>query len=114
MRGGGTKGAYEVGALGAMVEMLDPLEYAYDVVVGVSIGAYNAAALATFPRGQEKAAQAFLETVWLNNPIKEFWKDWGLWIFEGFWRSSLLDNSGMREMTQKLFEGQTFHRGVAI
>lgn len=53
MRGGGTKGAYEVGALKAMAEMLEPIDIAYDVLAGVSIGAINAAMFSTFKRGDE-------------------------------------------------------------
>ena len=48
LRGGGTKGAYEVGALKTMIDMLDPQDVAYDVVVGVSIGGMNAGMFATF------------------------------------------------------------------
>lgn len=51
LRGGGTKGAYEIGALKVMSEMLDPIDIAYDVVEGVSIGGFNAGYLATYPRG---------------------------------------------------------------
>lgn len=51
LRGGGTKGAYEVGALKAMADMLDPIDIAYDVVEGVSIGGMNAGLFATYPRG---------------------------------------------------------------
>ena len=32
---------------------MPPIDYAYDVVTGASIGAMNAAALAVFPIGQE-------------------------------------------------------------
>ena len=53
LRGGGTKGAYEVGALKVMAEMLEPIDIAYDVFAGVSIGALNAAMLSTFERGDE-------------------------------------------------------------
>jgi len=51
MRGGGTKGAYEVGALTAMVELLPPIEVMYDVVAGVSVGALNTAMISIFPKG---------------------------------------------------------------
>jgi predicted acylesterase/phospholipase RssA len=56
LRGGGNKGAYEVGALKAFITVLDPKEIAYDVVEGVSIGGLNAAGLALYPKGQEKEA----------------------------------------------------------
>ena len=56
MRGGGTKGAYEVGALKVMSEMLDPIDVAYDVVAGVSVGAINAGIFSSYKRGDEKLA----------------------------------------------------------
>lgn len=96
LRGGGTKGAYEVGALKAFVELMQPIEYAYDVVVGVSIGAFNSAGLATFERGQEKAAVKFMEQVWSTNAVADFWDWWPFNIVEGLWRSSLLDVTKMR------------------
>ena len=87
LRGGGTKGAYEVGALKAMVELMQPLEYAYDVVVGVSIGAINAGLLALWKRGHEKYGVKYLEDVWSNNAIADFWENWPyLGFVEGLWR----------------------------
>ena len=52
-RGGGDKGPYEVGALRALVEYLKPSDVEYDVVGGISIGAFNGAVLASFPKGYE-------------------------------------------------------------
>ena len=69
MRGGGTKGAYEVGALRAMAEMLDPIDIAYDVVEGVSIGSINAALFSRFERGDEKNAIDFMTSFWLTLSI---------------------------------------------
>lgn len=60
LRGGGTKGSYEVGVLNGFVKHLLPEDYKYDVVVGVSIGAINAAILSLYPPGEEKAAIAEL------------------------------------------------------
>jgi NTE family protein len=56
LRGGGSKGAYEVGALKGMLKMMNPGEYRYDVVVGVSVGAINAAMIALHAPGQERQA----------------------------------------------------------
>lgn len=64
LRGGGSKGSYEVGFLKGMINNLDPIDYRYDVVVGVSIGAINAALLALYEPGQEKAAVDELEDLW--------------------------------------------------
>lgn len=67
LRGGGTKGAYEVGALKALTSLLDPEDYAYDVVVGVSVGAINAALLSLFEKGSEPDAVETIEDLWLTN-----------------------------------------------
>ncbi len=41
MRGGGTKGVYDIGVLKAFVAYIKEIEYAFDLIVGVSIGAMN-------------------------------------------------------------------------
>jgi predicted acylesterase/phospholipase RssA len=50
-RGGGTKGSYSVGVLKAMIDMLEPEDYHYDVVVGTSVGAIGALMLSFYPPG---------------------------------------------------------------
>lgn len=42
--------------LKGLVDSMPPGELEYDYVAGVSIGAYNASVLATFPIGKEKEA----------------------------------------------------------
>lgn len=79
-----------------MIELMQPLEYSYDVVVGVSIGAINAGLFALWKRGYEKYAVKYLEDVWSNNAIADFWENWPyLGFVEGLWRQSVLDNSKM-------------------
>ena len=53
LRGGGTKGNYEVGVLQSFLENLPQEEIEYDVVVGVSIGAVNAATIGMYDKGEE-------------------------------------------------------------
>ena len=53
LKGGGNKGAYEAGAIYALVKNLHPDEVKYDVVSGISVGALNAAHVATYPKGDE-------------------------------------------------------------
>ena len=109
MRGGGTKGAYEVGALKAMVDMMVPIEYAYDVVVGVSCGAINAAFLAIYKRGFEKVAIDFLLKLWGTFPITDFWSNWStLGPLEGLFRSGLVDNKNVKEVLEKMLANQKF------
>ena len=55
MSGGGTKGAYEAGALWGMYYALaDKTQMQYDVVTGVSAGSINTMVVAMYPKGQEK------------------------------------------------------------
>ena len=53
LRGGGTKGNYEVGVLQSFLDNLPQEEIEYDVVVGVSIGAVNAATIGMYEKGEE-------------------------------------------------------------
>ena len=54
--GGGIHGSFEAGALKALVEHMPAGEVQYDIIAGVSIGAYNAALFALYPPGEEKQA----------------------------------------------------------
>ena len=53
MRGGGSHGAYEAGAVRAIFDNLPEQEIQYDYYSGVSIGAMNASILALYPKGEE-------------------------------------------------------------
>ena len=54
MSGGGSFGAYEAGVLyGMYFNSEDPTKFQYDVCSGVSAGAINCAAVATFAPGDE-------------------------------------------------------------
>lgn len=107
LRGGGTKGAFEAGAFRAFVELMEPEEYAYDVIVGVSIGALNAAMISTFEKGHEKEASEFLWNQWYGTAATEIWSNWILGPLEGLWRSSLLDGSLMESKFSSFFTGRS-------
>ena len=66
LRSGGTKSAFEIGALMAMLEKMKSIEVAYDVLVGVSMGGMNAGIFSTFPRGHELPAVEYLKEMWLD------------------------------------------------
>ena len=53
LRGGGTKGSYEVGVLQSFYDNLPSEEIQYDVVVGVSIGSINAGTIGIYEKGRE-------------------------------------------------------------
>ena len=72
---------------------MDPIDYAYDVLQGVSIGGLNSAFIATYERGNEVEALDNLEKLWLANPINSFWENWSLLgPLESIWRKSIIDN----------------------
>jgi len=66
MSGGGSKGAYEAGALHSIFHTLEAPQGEYDVVSGVSVGAINSATLALFGKGEEKALGDFILGMWQN------------------------------------------------
>ena len=114
LRGGGTKGAHEVGALKAMSEMLDPIDMAYDVVEGVSIGGLNAGLFATYPRGQEKDAIAALYELWSNYAASDLWDYWPMYIEGLLWKNALFDSTGIHNMTRDVMEGREFQRSLIV
>jgi len=63
--GGGTRGAYQAGAIWGMLHAADDLsKYKYDVVSGVSAGTINGAAFATYAPGEEIEAAEVLSNTW--------------------------------------------------
>lgn len=65
MSGGGSKGAYEAGALHSIFHT-EGVDVKYDVVSGVSVGAINSASMALFAKGDEAALGDFLLDMWMN------------------------------------------------
>jgi predicted acylesterase/phospholipase RssA len=86
LRGGGTKGGYEVGVLKAFLEKLPAEEINYDVVSGVSVGAINGGTFSLFESGQEKEAVDYLEKIWLDMTPDKLFINWSWWIIEGLFR----------------------------
>lgn len=115
LRGGGSKGSYEVGFLKAITKLLDPIEYSYDVVVGVSIGAINAAILALYEPGQEKEAVAELEGLWKSHLPQDFFQTWPyVNFFGGVYYPSFLDSSPLHVEIHRHLDGKQFKRKLAI
>ena len=97
MAGGGAKGAFQAGAMWELVNQLSPIEVAYDVVSGISVGAINAGALSIFAKGDEKTATDFLIDKWMNMTSANMWQYWPKGIYDSlFTESSLLDSSPLR------------------
>jgi NTE family protein len=113
LAGGGARGAYQVGVLGAIAEWLPPdAPCPFEVLVGTSAGALNAAALAA--RAEDfRAAVRVLEDVWARFRVEQVVRadpatmlraglHWMLSVASGGWLlpppRSLLDTSPLRDL----------------
>jgi len=95
LSGGGSKGAYEVGAL---KYLLVDLCNKYDLVAGVSVGALNAAFLAMFPVGQEVQAYKALEDLWNGLDNSKVYKTWfPLSYIETLWKPSVFNSKPLQD-----------------
>lgn len=94
---------------------MDPIEYHYDVVAGVSVGAINAALIALYEPGKEKDAVVELENLWRTHLPQDFWNDWPYVSFlGGFYYPAILDSTPMHEEIKAHLEGHAFKRKIAI
>jgi predicted acylesterase/phospholipase RssA len=65
--GGGSKGAFEAGALWGMIHAHEnKTMFEYDVVTGISAGAINAAGVSLFDKGDEMELVEWLSKCWQN------------------------------------------------
>jgi NTE family protein len=113
LAGGGARGAYQVGVLGAMAEWMPPdAPCPFEVLVGTSAGALNAAALAARAENFGSAVKV-LEDVWARFRVEHVVRTdpatmlraglhWMLSVASGGWLlpppRSLLDTQPLREL----------------
>lgn len=96
LSGGGSKGAYQVGAL---KHILGELNVVYDAFCGVSVGAINCAFLSMFSYGEEYKSIQQLESLWNEIDTSKIYKRWfpfGRW--HALWNKSFFDSSPMQNM----------------
>lgn len=112
LSGGGARGAYQVGVLSAIAELLDRgTPNPFPIICGTSAGAINAAALSA-NAGNYRTAVRGLERVWSNLTAEQVYRTdlyaclRGIvrWLFSGFTtgrtpdRSALLDNLPLQRL----------------
>jgi NTE family protein len=99
LSGGGSKGAYQVGALR---HILGELNVVYDAFCGVSVGAINCAFLSMFGYGEEQSSIIQLENLWNQIDTSKIYKRWfpfGRW--HALWNKSFFDSSPMQNMLRE-------------
>jgi len=84
LSGGGNKGAYEVGVIHGMVNLLPADDVKYDVVSGVSAGALNAAGMFIWQKGDEVRMADWLVTLWSSISFDMIFKVWGEGVMSAF------------------------------
>jgi NTE family protein len=96
LSGGGSKGAYQSGAL---KYILGEQRVVYDVFCGVSVGAINCAFLSMFSNGEEREAAYSLADMWsrLDTPnIYKRWFPFGRW--HALWTKSFFDSTPLSNL----------------
>jgi len=96
LSGGGSKGAYQAGALKYIVGELGVV---YDAFCGVSVGAINCGFLSMFGYGQEQESAALLADLWSQLDSSKIYKRWfpfGRW--HALWNKSFFDSSPLQNL----------------
>lgn len=108
LSGGGSKGAYEVGAMQQIVDQLPASESQYDVISGVSVGAINALGFSLHPKGEEKQMAEFMSGLWKNLTNSDIWRMWpdSGWdpIYGITSKTGYLDNTPLKNLLINLLE----------
>jgi len=111
MSGGGSKGAWEAGALWGMYNTVsDKSQIAYDVVTGVSAGALNTAAVTLFAPGDEGSMVKFLSDVWATIGAKDVFKNWPLGYLQGLTdESGVVNNQPLKNTLAQIYKDFNFN-----
>jgi NTE family protein len=102
LSGGANRGAFQVGVL---KRWMTDEKKDYDIIVGNSVGAINAACLSQAPYGDPVGAIELLEELWLSEVCTEnVYKRW--WPFgrmHALWLKSLYDSTPLHELIHRAF-----------
>lgn len=128
LAGGGARAAYQVGVLRAIADWMPPdAPCPFEVLVGTSAGALNAAALAARARRFDEAV-AQLERVWSGFRVEQVVRSdagtvlkgglhWAISMLTGGWLlpppRSLLDTSPLRELLQQVIPLESIPASIA-
>ena len=108
MRGGGVHGAFEVGVLKAMIDNMPAHEMMYDYVGGVSVGALNAAVLASYAPGEEREAVEMMQSLYEGHATAELFDFHTPRLLAPFKESSLADNAKLKDQLRDALGDRPF------
>lgn len=95
LSGGGSLGAFQVGAIKRLVE----LGKEYDMYYGTSVGAINAAGLAMYDNLAD--GNKLLEDLWTNIKTSNVKKHWVLSFLMSWWKGGLYNSAPLRKFLFK-------------
>jgi NTE family protein len=112
--GGGARGAYQVGVLKAIAELLPHARNPFPVIVGTSAGAVSAAVLATEALRWRRAIEA-LEQVWANFHVAQVFRvdSWTMLRSGLHWMLSLASGGVMLAPPEALFDNSPLRAMLA-
>lgn len=103
LSGGGSKGAYQVGAIQALLES----GRTWDAIYGISVGALNAAWLAMHKKEDQAASIKGLRAIWdavkTSDDIYKPWAPFYLNYIASMWKGSLNSGKPLRGLVTKFF-----------
>lgn len=95
LAGGGARGAYQVGALRALIEA----GRRYDFVAGISVGALNGSLLAQYKPKHQDTGIRDLEAIWRGITGNEsIYTPWFLGKLAALWKGGLFDTTPLRTL----------------
>lgn len=98
LSGGGSRGAYEVGVLKALVEK----GHRWNAIYGVSVGALNGAFLAQYPIEKQDQGIKDLEAMWRGlKGNGSIYKPWLFGKLAGLWRGGAYNTKPLRQLIAK-------------
>jgi NTE family protein len=115
LSGGGARGAYQVGVLKAIAEWLPAdAPCPFEVLVGTSAGALNAAAIGARAHSFREAVES-LEEVWSNFRVEQVMQASSLTMLRSglHWMVSLLSAGWIAKPPRSLFDTTPLHRLLA-
>lgn len=98
LSGGGSKGAYQAGAL---CHLLGERQTSYDALCGVSVGSLNAAFLAQYQAGEEQVASIELSRLWESLDDSKVYKSWCFFgRLAALWKTSLYNSEPLQKLVR--------------
>jgi NTE family protein len=107
LSGGGSKGAYEVGAIFYLCVVA---ARTYDVICGVSVGALNGAFLAQWKAGDETTGAMKLDSFWAAINQSKVYKSWFGGYLAALWKPSLYNSKPLSDLVHSNLDAEAVRR----